>query len=627
MRSASYGSIHSITIENDTPISNDDKGILQQQPTTNIELSRYYVVNNIYLPKRINNGDNKFCNMYHEGQAHNEIGCERIYTHLQSSSSHYVCGPLPGTKNLQTEHFDEKNDLFEESGFPNNPHKLSRFDTRDFHGYQAQILPGITVPKTGHENRKYMARSSTPISESLHDSRSRRNTYRDKGPVVHSGSVPKLEYPSVFESNNWHTIEKETSTSHSKKNINLIHANIFKYDHTINEKMTMRQSSSLTKKHESKAQRTKLPDMTCTTSPTSTSPSVYSFVNCKDKENRMILARHPAIHDEPNAKHSISQLCPSINSKPINYRPISFIDLTGPIHSNFSSNHQSQQLYPSDPESLEPAANGKYPKREHVVDLTLDSSTQQEPFKRSRVTDSRQSGSARSHSGNNATCGSHNQKLISPELKHWMSFNPIQHIVLCSKDSRDISDRIYDKSSAIPSISDDITALLNIKIDNTNIHSVHLKDHQADSPIPSLGNTNNMHGYSSKSALKFVSTIRSAAIGDTILLVSLGIQGISNSPRAWVDLRENYPAYKFLVAIQELGNINSDRDFLWRITKKRTYLIFPLYELVRVCLGLESPCDEAKLYSEYMTLSNDARKALRKTETRVGSGNNVSQHA
>lgn len=44
----------------------------------------------------------------------------------------------------------KKNDLFEESGFSNNPHKLSRFDTRDFYGHQAQILPGVTVPKTGH---------------------------------------------------------------------------------------------------------------------------------------------------------------------------------------------------------------------------------------------------------------------------------------------------------------------------------------------------------------------------------------------------------------------------------------------------------------------------------------------
>lgn len=472
-----------------------------------------------------------------------------------------------------------------------------------------------------------MARSSTSISESLPDFRSRRNTHRDKGTVVHSGSVPKLEYPSVLESNNWRTIEKETSTSHSKKNINLTRADVFKYDRTITAKMTLRQSGGLAKKYERKAQRTKLPERPCTTSLTPIPPRICSFVNGKEKEDRMILARHPAVQDEPNAKHSISQLCPSINNKSINYRPISFIDLTGPLHSNFWSNHQSQQLYPSDPESLEPVANGKYPKREHVVDLTLDSSTQQEPFKRSRVTDSRQSGSARSHSSNNATYGSHNQTLLSPELKHWMSFNPIKHIVLCSKDSRDISDGIYDKSSAIFSISDDITALLNIKIDNTNIHSVHLKDHQADSPIPSLGNTNNMHGYSSKSALKFVSTIRSAAIADTILLVSLGIQGISNSPRAWVDLRENSPAYKFLVAIQELGNINSDRGLLWRITEKRTYLIFPLYQLVRVCLGLESPCDEAKLYSEYMRLSNDARKALRKTEASVGSGNNANQHA
>ncbi|TEY85747.1 hypothetical protein BOTCAL_0013g00550 [Botryotinia calthae] len=95
------------------------------------------------------------------------------------------------------------------------------------------------------------------------------------------------------------------------------------------------------------------------------------------------------------------------------------------------------------------------------------------------------------------------------------SGNPIKHIVVCSKDSRDISDRIYDMSSTRASISEDIMALLNIKVDDTNIHSVHLRDHQVDSPIPSL---------------------------------------------------------------------------------------------------------------EYMTLSNDARKALTKAETRMGSGNNVDQH-
>ncbi|TGO28915.1 hypothetical protein BPAE_0021g00400 [Botrytis paeoniae] len=239
------------------------------------------------------------------------------------------------------------------------------------------------------------------------------------------------------------------------------------------------------------------------------------------------------------------------------------------MESDSSSDHQSQQLYASDPESLKSVSTGKCPKREHIVDLTFDSPSRKKPFKRCRITNnSHQAGSAQSHYSTTSTYGSRDLNFLSPELKHWMSFNSIKHIIVSSKDSPDISERIDDMSHAAASISDDIMALLNIKLDHTNIHSVHLKDHNIDSPIPSLGNTNKMHGYSSKSALVFVSTIRSATIGDTILLVSLGNNGISNSPRAWVDLRENYPAYKFLIAIQERRNSNPHPDPLWQITKK-----------------------------------------------------------
>ncbi|TGO87064.1 hypothetical protein BPOR_0253g00050 [Botrytis porri] len=391
--------------------------------------------------------------------------------------------------------------------------------------------------------------------------------------------------------------------------------------------ITMTHSDGLTQQDENKAHRTKLPDLECTISLTHASPNIRSFFNGKHKQDKMTLARHPIVHDEPKVKHSISQLRSSTDSESINHRSISFIDLTGPLESDSSSNHQNQQRYASDPKSLKPVSTGKCPKREHTVDLTLNSPSRENPLKRCRVTDNLQFGSAHSHHSTTATYGSHKQNILSPELKHWMSFNPIKHIVVCSKDSPDIPDRIYDMSNKAASISDDIMDLLNIKVDHTNIHSVHLKDHKDDSPIPSLGNTNKMHGYSSKSALAFVSAIKSAAIGDTILLASLGVHGISNSPRAWVDLRENYPAYKFLIAIQERRNLNPHRDPLWYITKERKYLIFPLHQLVRVCLGLESPCDEAKLYSRYLTLSDILRKTMAKSYTRAENGTDVDQHA
>ncbi|TGO51086.1 hypothetical protein BCON_0169g00140 [Botryotinia convoluta] len=627
LRSASSGSIHSITIKDDTPISNDDKGNSQQQPITNIELSRYYVVNNIYLPENMNNGDNKPSHMYDEGQAQNEIGFERIYTHPQENSFHYIYRPFPGTKNHQAERFDDKHDQFTEFYFPKNPHTPLIYETRGFHEYKTRIFPDFTVPRTSHQNGKAVSASSTPIFKLLPDLECRRNACIDKDTAVHSSSATKPKHPSVLEPNNWNATQKKTIAIQSNKEIDLRRACVFQYDRATAKMKTMTQSGGLTQQEENKAQRTKLPDLACTTSLTHALSNIRSFVSGKQKQDRMILARHPTVHDEPKVKHSISQLRPSIDSESINYRSISFIDLAGPLESDNSSNHQSQQLYASDPGSLKPVSTGRCPKREHIVDLTLDSPSRKKPFKRCHVTTNHQIDPAQSQYSTTATYGSHNQNFLSPELKRWMSFNPIKHIVVCSKDSPDISDRIYDVRNTAASISDGIMALLNIKVDHTNIHSVHLKDHKIDSPIPSLGNTNKMHGYSSKSALVFVSTMRSAATGDTILLVSLGNHGISNSPRAWVDLRENYPAYKFLIAIQERRNPSPHPDSLWRITKKRKYLIFPLYQLVRVCLGLESPCDEAKLYSKHLTLSNDARKAPAKAETRIGNGNDVDQHA
>ncbi|TGO12643.1 hypothetical protein BTUL_0084g00010 [Botrytis tulipae] len=569
---ASWGSIHSITIKDATPISNDDKRNNLQQPFTNIELSRFYVVNNIYLPENMSNGDNKPSHIYHEGQAQNEIGFDRIYTHPQENAFHYIRCPLPDTKNHQADGFDHEHDQFTEFYSPKNPHTPLICGTRGCHEYKTRIFPDFPVPRRSHQKRKAVSASFTPISKLRPDLERRRKTYIDEATAVHSGSATKLRHTSVLGSSNWNETQKEITTIQNNKNINSRRARIFQCDHATTKMITMTRSGSSTKQNGNKAQRTKLPDLVYATSLTHTLPSIPRFVNGKQKQDRMMLARHSAVRDESKVKHSIPQLRLSIDNESINYRSISFIDLTGPLEPEFSPNHQSQQLYANDPESLKSVSTGNCPKREHIVDLTLDSPSRKKPFKGARVTNSKKICSAQSHYSTTATYGPHNQNSISSELKHWMSFNPINHIVVCSKDSPDTSDRIYEMKKSAASVSDDIMALLNIKVDDANIHSVHLKGHKIDSPIPSLGNTNKMHGYSSKSALEFVSTIRSAAIGDTILLVSLGNHGISNSPRAWVDLRENYPAYKFLIAIQEPRNLNLHRDPLWHITKKRRSL-------------------------------------------------------
>ncbi|KAF5869031.1 uncharacterized protein Bfra_012000 [Botrytis fragariae] len=574
----------------------------------------------------MNNGDSKPYKMYHERRAQNEIGFERIYTHPQENSSHHIYRPFPSTKNQQAEQFNNKYDQFTEFYFPKNPHTRLIYETRGYHEYKTRTFPDFTVSRTSHQNGEVVSTSSTPISKLVPDLERGRNKYIDKCTAVHSGSATEPNRSSILEPKNWNTTQKKTSATHSNKDNDIGRACVFQCDHATTKVITMMHSGGLTKQDENKARRTKPPDLACTTSLTHSLPNICSFVNGKQKEDIITAVRRP-IHDEPKVKRSISQLRPSTDSESINHSSISFIDLTGALESDSSSNYQSQQLYPSDPESLKLASTVKCPKREHIVDLTLDSPSRKKPFMRCQVTNTHQVSSAQSHYSTTSTYGSHDKKILSPELRHWMNFNPIKHIVVCSKDSPDISDRIYEMRHSAASISEDIMTLLNIKVDHINIHSVHLKDHKIDSPIPSLGNTNKMHGHSSKSALAFVSTIRSAAIGDTILLVSLGNHGISNSPRAWVDLRENYPAYKFLIAIQERQNSNSHPDPLWRITKKRKYLIFPLYQLLRVCLGLESPCGEAKLYSKHLTLCNDGREATAEAETKIGNGNIADQHA
>ncbi|KAF7961115.1 hypothetical protein EAE96_000782 [Botrytis aclada] len=575
----------------------------------------------------MNIGDKKPFHKYHEGQAQHEISFERIYTHPQKNPSHYIYRPSPGTKNHQAEQFTDKTDRFTEFCFPKKPHKPLIHETRGYHEHKAGSSPDLTVPKTSHQNVKAVSTASTSIPKLLPDSKRRRNTCIDQGTDIHRGSATKPKYPSVLEFDNWNVTQNKTISIQRDKEINFKRPCAFQRDRTTTKKMAMPPGGNNTKQDGNKAQRTKLPDLASTTSHTHALPNTRSFVNGNQKQDRTILARNAAVTDETKVKHTISQLRSSIDSESTDYKSKSFIDLTGPLESKNSSNHKSQQLYASHCGSLKSVSTGKCPKREHIVDLTLDSPSQKKSSKRCRLSDIHQVDSNQSHSNTTATYGSHDQGFLSPELKHWMIFNPIKHIVVCFKDSPDFSDKIYDISNTATSISDDIMALLNIKVDDTNIHSVYLKDHKIDSPIPSLGNTNNMHGHYSKSSLKFVSTIRSAAVGDTILLVSLGIHGVSNSPRAWVDLKENYPAYKFLIAIQERRDHNHHVDPLWRITKKQKYLISPLYQLVRVCLGLESPCDEAKLYSEYLTRSNNTRKTLAKTDTRIGNGSDVDQHA
>ncbi|TGO55526.1 hypothetical protein BOTNAR_0243g00060 [Botryotinia narcissicola] len=127
---ASSGSIHSITTKDAALISNDDKRNNQQQSITNIELSRSYVVNSIYLPENIGNGVNKPSNMYHEGQAQNKTGLDTIYTSPQENSFHYIRCSLPDTRNHQADGHDDKLDQFTEFYFPKSPNAPLMFEIK-----------------------------------------------------------------------------------------------------------------------------------------------------------------------------------------------------------------------------------------------------------------------------------------------------------------------------------------------------------------------------------------------------------------------------------------------------------------------------------------------------------------
>ncbi|KAF7888570.1 uncharacterized protein EAF02_003111 [Botrytis sinoallii] len=343
---ASSGSDHSITIRDDTPISNGEKRNSQEQPITNIGLSRYYVFNNIYLPENLNIRDNKPSHKYHEGQAQNEISFERIHTHPQEIPLVIYTGPSPDTKNHQAERLNDKYDQFTEFHFPKDPHTPFIYDTRGYRGYKTQRFSEFAaVPRTSHKNGKAVSKSFT-----------------------------QFQFPNFYLSN---------------KGIDIRRARVLQCDRATTKVMTMTHSGGLTKQDENKARRTKPPDLACTTPLTRDLPNTCRFVNVKQEEDSMTPSRHP-VYNESKFKHSTSQIRPFTDSESINHRTKSFIDLTGPLESNSSSNHRSQQQYTSDPESLKPVSTGKCQKREPIIDLTLDSPIRKKPFKRLQVTNSHQ---------------------------------------------------------------------------------------------------------------------------------------------------------------------------------------------------------------------------------------------
>ncbi|TGO43552.1 hypothetical protein BOTNAR_2320g00010 [Botryotinia narcissicola] len=130
-----------------------------------------------------------------------------------------------------------------------------------------------------------------------------------------------------------------------------------------------------------------------------------------------------------------------------------------------------------------------------------------------------------------------------------------------------------------------------------------------------------------RSEKKFVKKIRDIPAGHTIILVSTGLDGISNNPKSWVELKFAYPHVKILVAIEERRQgpaIAQGPD--WYTTTHRRFLIFPLYQLILVINGTPTDCNAAISFAACMNESSIKRGGLAALGTRGGSGDRTQQY-
>ncbi|TGO07502.1 hypothetical protein BTUL_0270g00010 [Botrytis tulipae] len=130
-----------------------------------------------------------------------------------------------------------------------------------------------------------------------------------------------------------------------------------------------------------------------------------------------------------------------------------------------------------------------------------------------------------------------------------------------------------------------------------------------------------------RSEKDFVNKMRDILAGHTIILVSTGLDGASNNPKSWVELKFAYPHLKVLVAIEERTQgpaIAQGPD--WYTTTHRRFLIFPLYQLILAINGTLTDCNAAISFAACMNESSIKRGGLAALGTRGRNGDRKKQH-
>ncbi|KAF7934086.1 uncharacterized protein EAE97_008446 [Botrytis byssoidea] len=130
-----------------------------------------------------------------------------------------------------------------------------------------------------------------------------------------------------------------------------------------------------------------------------------------------------------------------------------------------------------------------------------------------------------------------------------------------------------------------------------------------------------------RSDKKFVNKMRDIPAGHTVILVSTGLDGISNNPKSWVELKFAYPHVKTLVALEEKRQgpaIAQGPD--WYTTTHRRFLIFPLYQLILAINGALTDCNAAISFAACMNEASIKRGCLAALGTRGRSGDRTQQY-
>ncbi|TAQ85015.1 hypothetical protein B7494_g6663 [Chlorociboria aeruginascens] len=195
-------------------------------------------------------------------------------------------------------------------------------------------------------------------------------------------------------------------------------------------------------------------------------------------------------------------------------------------------------------------------------------------------------------------------------VQQWLYARHIDFCFIVGRSSQSFRASTDEEGKPISAISKDIFESIKdmLGLEGVEMDFVHLHDWDVHLSIPSLGHKRmkSMGSQMHRQVLDFVKMFEKPGIGQTVLLVIRGVEGLTDIHKNWVEFTQIMDHLRVLVLVVESATCELQNS-LWIASGKFQYLFMRLSDILKSSLCRNSS-PEAELFSRLIQASKMNRK-------------------